>query len=40
MGYVCRYGNNVAHALAATTMHGNVNRVWLYDPPACICEFL
>jgi hypothetical protein len=30
----------VAHVLAATAMCDNVNRVWLYDPPACIRDYL
>ena len=39
MGYVCRDRNNVAHALATTTMRGNVNRVWLYDPQLVFVNF-
>jgi hypothetical protein len=40
MGYVRREENRVAYVLASLATHDNINKVWLYDSPDCICETL
>jgi ribonuclease HI len=40
MRYTCREANKVAHAIASLAMSATMNKVWLYDPPDCIRNYL
>jgi ribonuclease HI len=40
MRHICSEANKVAHGIAKLAMSATMNKVWLYDPPDCIRNYL